>query len=102
MKRRDWKPMREKVQAEGRCRVCRTSSGPIDAAHVIPRSLAPGVGNNMEPENCVPLCRRCHDSFDTHQLDLTAYLTLPEQLAAVTQAGGLYAALRIISGRRDL
>lgn len=102
MKRRDWKPLREKVEAEGRCRVCRTGSGPIDAAHVIPRSLAPGVGNNMRPENAIPLCRLCHESYDSHRLDLTPFLTLPEQLAAVVQAGGLYAALRVTSGRRDL
>lgn len=102
MKRRNWKAAREKVEDEGRCRVCRTSSGPIDAAHVIPRSLAPGVDNNMSAENVVPMCRRCHADYDQHRLDLTMYLLLDEQLAAVSTAGGLYPALRRISNRRDL
>lgn len=102
MSRRNWRPMRDKVEAEGRCRVCRTASEPIDAAHVIPRSLAPGVGNNMEPENCVPLCRTCHQRYDLHQLSLLEHLTLPEQLAAVEQAGGIALAYRRTTNSREL
>ena len=102
MKRRNWKPMREKVEAEGRCRVCRTSSGPIDAAHVIPRSLAPGVGNNMGADNIVPLCRDCHTEYDHHRLSLLEYLGMAEQVAAVRQAGGIALAYRRTANVREL
>lgn len=109
MTRRSWKAAREKVEEEGRCRVCR-SSWNVQAAHVIPRSLAPGVDNNMSADNIVPLCSGtpagggmgCHERYDSHQLDICSVLTLREQLAAVSVAGGLYPALRRISNRRDL
>jgi 5-methylcytosine-specific restriction endonuclease McrA len=102
VKRRDWREARQKVEDEGRCRVCRTSSGPIDAAHVIPRSLAPGVGTNMGAENIVPLCRECHVEYDQHRLDLLPVLTLPEQVAAVRQAGGIALAYRRTTNEREL
>ena len=101
MKRRSWKEARQKVEREGfRCRVCR-SSFQVEAAHVIPRSLAPGVGTNMSADNIVPLCRECHVEYDQHRLDLLPALTLPEQVAAVRQAGGIALAYRRTTNTRD-
>jgi 5-methylcytosine-specific restriction endonuclease McrA len=102
VKRRDWKEARQKVEREGfRCRVCR-SSFQVEAAHVIPRSLAPGVGTNMSADNIVPLCRECHVEYDQHRLDLLPALTLPEQVAAVRQAGGIALAYRRTTNEREL
>jgi 5-methylcytosine-specific restriction endonuclease McrA len=101
VKRRNWKEARQKVEREGfRCRVCR-SSFQVEAAHVIPRSLAPGVGTNMSADNIVPLCRECHVEYDQHRLDLLPALTLPEQVAAVRQAGGIALAYRRTTNTRD-
>ena len=104
MKRRDWREARAKVDAEdGRCRVCRHPGA--EAAHVIPRSLAPGVGENMGADNIVPLCggpHGCHGAYDRHDLDLLPYLTLPEQIAAVRQAGGIALAYRRTTNERTL
>ena len=100
MTRRSWKEARAKVDAEnGRCRVCGAPNA--EAAHVIPRSLAPGVGNNMSADNIVPLCRDCHTEYDQHRLDLLPFLTLPEQIAAVRQAGGIALAYRRTANQRD-
>jgi hypothetical protein len=49
----------------------------------------------------VELCRKCHVDYDSHQLDLLPYLSLAEQLSAVTVAGGIEAARRQISGTRN-
>lgn len=100
-KRRDWREAREKVEAEARCRVCRTG-GRLEAAHVIPRSLAPGLDSNQAAANIVPLCPRCHSAYDLHELDLLPYLRLEEQIAAVSTAGGIGLAMRRISNRRDI
>ena len=101
MTRRNWKEARAKVDAEkGRCRVCGAPNA--EAAHVIPRSLAPGVGNNMSADNIVPLCRDCHTEYDQHRLDLLPFLTLPEQVAAVRSAGGIALAYRRTANVREL
>ena len=101
MKRRDWREARAKVEYEsGRCRVCYAPNA--DAAHVIPRSLAPGVGNNMRADNIVPLCRDCHTEYDQHRLSLLEHLNLPEQVAAVRQAGGIALAYRRTANVREL
>jgi hypothetical protein len=105
VKRRNWKEARQKVEREGfRCRVCR-SSFQVEAAHVIPRSLAPGVGTNMSADNIVPLCGGpdgCHGAYDRHDLSILEYLTLPEQVAAVRQAGGIALAYRRTTNEREL
>lgn len=98
--KRDWRAAREKVDLEGRCRVCRTG-GRLEAAHVIPRSLAPGA-ENQAAANIVPLCPRCHRAYDSHDLDLAPYLVLEEELAAVRSAGSLSLALRRVSNRREV
>ena len=97
---RNWADARRKVDESGaRCRVCRTSNGPIDAAHIIPRSLAPNAGEHADA--ICELCRKCHVDYDSHRLDLLPYLSLAEQLSAVTAAGGIEGARRQITGRRD-
>ena len=96
---RNWAEARRKVTDAGRCRVCRTGQPPIDAAHVIPRSLAPNGGEHADA--IVELCRECHSRYDAHELDLLPYLSLAEQLSAVTVAGGIEAARRQITGRRN-
>ena len=96
---RNWAEARSKVINAGRCRVCRTGQPPIDAAHVIPRSLAPNGGEHADA--IVELCRECHSRYDAHELDLLPYLSLAEQLSAVTVAGGIEAARRQITGRRN-
>ena len=94
--RRDWKQARLKVEAEGRCRVCKRS-GELDAAHVIPRSLSP-IEGSQDADAIVPLCRACHTKYDHHQLDLLPYLSLGEQQAATRQAGGILSAFRVTTG----
>ncbi len=93
---RNWAEARRKVTDAGRCRVCRTGSPPIDAAHVIARSLAPNGGEHADA--VVELCRKCHVNYDSNRLDLLPYLCLAEQLSAVTVAGGIEAARRQITG----
>jgi hypothetical protein len=103
--RRDWsEPHRKIVDEGGRCRRCRSAQGPIDAAHVIPRSLAPGLDRNQGYESTIPLCRRCHDRLDGHEsgFSILEVLTLDEQIQAVKAAGGIAAAYRITTNRRDL
>lgn len=99
MKRRDWTAARAKVEADnnGRCRVCGDS--PVDAAHVIPRSIDPRE-TNMGADSVVGLCRRDHVAYDSHELDLLPHLTLEEQLAAVRAAGSIERARQIITGER--
>lgn len=103
MARRDWREARRKVieHDEGRCRVCR-STWRVQAAHVIPRSLAPGVGNNMGADNIVALCEDCHREYDQHRLDLLPHLSLSEQVAAVREAGGIGLAYRRTTNQRNL
>jgi 5-methylcytosine-specific restriction endonuclease McrA len=98
-KRRDWTAARAKVEADnhGRCRVCRTAG--VDAAHVIPRSINP-TETNMGADAVVGLCRRCHTSYDSHQLDLLPYLTIDEQVHATRMAGSIERARQMITGGR--
>ena len=94
---RDWKEPHAKRDAEGVCRVC--GRDPVDAAHIIPRSLAPNGAEQQD--NIVPLCRSCHRLYDEGFLSLEEYLTAAEAACAVLLAGGLRAALRVVSGGRE-
>lgn len=96
-KRRDWTAARAKVEAEGGCRVC--GEQPVDAAHVIPRSIDPRE-SNMSADSIVGLCRSHHQQYDSHDLDLLAHLNLDEQVAAVIAAGSIERARQIITGER--
>lgn len=90
MKRRDWGPGREKVDAEGRCRnpKCARSDRKLDAAHLWHRS----VGGGMEADLIVPLCgpstddKTCHHAFDAGKLDLLGAITADEEIAVIRAA----------------
>ena len=97
MVRRDWTAARAKVDSEGQCRIC-GSSGRVEAAHIIPRSLN-GSKANMEPDGIVPLCRRCHELTDAGQIPLSPHLSTNEQAHAVMMAGSIIHAIRAMDGR---
>lgn len=42
----------------------------VDPAHLLPRSR----GGCDDPLCVVPLCRKCHEAFDRHELDLLSFL----------------------------
>lgn len=92
---------RQRAAAAGRacCVVCGATKGPIDPAHLIPRSLG-GCG---DPTCVVPLCRGHHRAYDRGELDLLPYLepAWRDQLAHAVGHVGLIGALRRISGRRE-
>jgi hypothetical protein len=73
-------------------------AGPLDPAHLIDRSLAPSFGD--DPLMVVPLCRRHHDLYDDHRLDLSPYLEprYREEVACAVRAVGLFRALARITG----
>jgi hypothetical protein len=81
--KRDWSYARSKVEAEGVCRFC-GSPGPLDPAHVVPRS----AGGDMDARAIVPLCRaRCHPAYDGGRLELLPVLTRAEEIHAVELVG---------------
>lgn len=89
MKRRDWKDARAKVDAEGECRACHVG-GRLEAAHLWPRSM----GGTQDASGIVPLCPRCHQLFDSHQLNLGHVLSTTEQAELVRQSGSIASAYR--------
>lgn len=89
--------MHAKRDHEGACRVC--GRAPVDAAHIIPRSLAPNGGEIAD--NCVPLCREHHVRYDQHRLDLEPFLTSAELAQAVWLMGSLAGAARVVNGHAD-
>ena len=112
---RDWSDARDKVEEEGRCRVCLVPDGSLvdgerirlEAAHAIGREhdevrIGPRGGETLyvRRESIVPLCQFCLSQFHAHRLDLLPFLFLPEQIEAVRAAGGIEAANRRLSGAR--
>jgi hypothetical protein len=102
---RDWSAAREKVEREGRCRVC-GSRERLQAAHVIGRQYDVGLVN---PHDIVPLCSYrnvgtggCHQAYDRRALDLLPYLSYAEQSAAVAHVGIIGAQRRICGVLPDL
>lgn len=95
--KRSWSSARAKVDSEdGLCRVCKLPGA--DAAHLIPRSaVRPGIGERAA--NVIPLCRAHHVAYDRGELDLAPLLTVGEAMSAVELTGGLWAAVRRVSGR---
>lgn len=111
---RDWSEALDKVEEEGRCRVCLVPVGGVvdgcmvqlEAAHVMGRKYdEPEYGPRgrktlvVKRESVVPLCRDCHRQYDERRLDLLPFLFLPEQIEAVRVAGGIFAANKRIAGR---
>lgn len=86
--RRDWTEAREKCELEGICRICGAASP--EPAHLWHR----GRGGDMSSNNIVPLCRHHHTEFDSHRLDILAYLLPDEQVELVKQAGSIETARR--------
>jgi hypothetical protein len=74
--------------------------GPIDPAHLVDRSLAPSAGDDARA--VIPLCRRHHNAYDEHDLDLSTLLEprWREEVAWAVEAVGLFSALRRITGKR--
>ncbi len=107
--RRDWHDALRKLEEEGRCRVCGETRD-LEAAHIIGRKhdaviVGPRGGESLyvHPDSIVPLCggftdNFCHGAYDAHILDLLSYLHVHEQVRAVEDAGGIFSALRRISG----
>ena len=93
------RPQRNKVQAEGKCRVCGIPDTvtTIDPAHATDRS----IGGCDSPDCVVPLCRICHDRYDAHDLDLLPFLTKTEQAHSVLHLG-IEAARQRITNERAL
>lgn len=106
--RRDWSLTHAKMA--GGCRIC---GSPAERAHVVGREhdrFAPVCSDGIPwepylvaPDRIVPLCGPTpgghHGQYDRGELDLTPYLTLPEQLQAVADAGSIFLALKRIQGR---
>ncbi len=76
--KRDVKVMRERFDAEPRCRVCRTDKG-VQVHHIVPRRTVA----NDDPDNLVPLCQLHHQQVHDRKLDLLSHLTPSEQAKAV-------------------
>lgn len=114
--RRYWEAARAKVEREAACRTCNETVG-LQAAHVISRThdrsfdaLWPGAelpddfkpdDLYVNPDDVVPLCRRCHGLYDARALDLLPALTIAEQVAAVRAVGIVAALRRTTSDRRQ-
>ncbi len=102
---RRWKAAHEKVEREGRCRVC-GSAEYLEPAHIIGRRCDPilvgpkgGEYRYVHPDSIVPLCgsfsdRNCHALYDRRSLDLLPYLTIPEQTRGVEDEGGVISFLK--------
>lgn len=69
----------EKFRTEGRCRLCLRpgSIRPLTRHRIVPGAF----GGRYVPENCVPLCRLCHDLIDNR--DRYARATARRMLRAV-------------------
>ncbi|HUB98537.1 MAG TPA: hypothetical protein VMS11_01810 [Solirubrobacterales bacterium] len=106
---RDWKDARAKVDEEGCCRICKRSDRKLEAAHVLGREHdEPKVNKRtgeilkvlyVHPDRVLPACGAapdgtagCHEDVDAHRINYLQHLTLPEQLQAVKDAGGIEAA----------
>lgn len=83
MGKREWTVALEKKRREGYCRIEGCRERATDAAHIVPRSLGGGMGE----DDTVPLCRFHHQEFDHHRLDVLPHLTYAEQAAGVRVIG---------------
>jgi hypothetical protein len=99
---RDWTDARAKVEEEGCCRICKRSGRKLEAAHILGREHdGPKIGAggkplkelHVDPDRIVPLCgpfpEGCHGEVHANQVNLVHHLTMPEQLQAVEDAGGI-------------
>ena len=85
---------RQKVKGSA-CIVC--WRGPCDPAHLIDRSLVPDPDG--DPLRVVPLCRRYHDAYDAHELDLLPHLDEHgDELCEAVRIFGLISTLNRVTG----
>lgn len=109
MAKRDWRAALEKVQREGKCRVC-GSRVRVEFAHLTGRKFDPLFGRHtntpylyVRPESGIPLCgpatdvTTCHGKQHAGRLDLLPYLTNEEAASAVLDVG-LYRAYHKLKG----
>jgi hypothetical protein len=103
---RDWTAARAKVEEEGCCRICKRTDRKLDAAHVLGREHdEPKVSRStgeilkelyVDPDRIFPACGpfpdNCHGDVDFNRINYLQVLTLPEQIKAVEDAGGIEAA----------
>lgn len=101
--KRDWTDALAKVQEEGCCRICKTTSRKLEAAHVLGRihdepKVSKTTGEILKelyvhPDRIVPLCgpfpEGCHGDVDLNRVNLVHHLTISEQVQAVRDAGGI-------------
>jgi hypothetical protein len=103
--KRIWDDARAKVDLEARCRACGwepADTDELDAAHIMGRKYDQPAHTGtktlyVNPLDIVPLCpvfapNHCHQSVDSHELDLLPFLGPEEQTRAVELAGGIEAA----------
>lgn len=95
---------RDKVDAEGCCRICGSTSD-LEMAHTIGKAqqdietVGPRGGRQkfVPSDAVIPLCgpfpAGCHGLHHKGELDLLPYLYLEEEINAARACGGLYAAL---------
>lgn len=102
--KRDWTSAREKVRAEGRCRVCTPEEASVnrwlESAHTIDRQkqdVFTGDALWVNPSCIIPLCRQHHQDYDARKLDILPHLTKVEQAYGVL-AVGIISALRRFTG----
>jgi hypothetical protein len=115
---RDWADARAKVDDEGSCRICKRTDRKLEAAHVLGREHdEPKVSKHtgeilkklyVHPDRIVPLCgpfpEGCHGDVDHNRVNLVHHLTIPEQVQAVKDAGGIapaWIALAPVGPRED-
>lgn len=96
---RDWTDMREKIEREQFCRVGGSLHSPPDPAHIIQRSRVPAGMGAEHQDNCIPLCRRCHQAYDERRLDILPYLS-KEEMGYVVLLVGMLSALERVTNRR--
>lgn len=90
--KRDWSEI--STTADDPCRWCGVE-GRTERAHIAGRTYDRKQDNGIRkvnPDSIVPLCRKHHQQYDAHRLDLLSCLTLPEQVQAVIDLGGIEAA----------
>jgi hypothetical protein len=89
--------MSAEVQTGNACVVC--WQAPTDRAHLIDRSLAPDP--HGDPRRVVYLCRRHHEEYDAHTLDLLPYLASGHrsELARAVELVGLITTLERVTGQ---
>jgi hypothetical protein len=90
-------PRDDTPQTGNACLVC--WQAPTDRAHLIDRSLAPDP--HGDPRRVVYLCRRHHEEYDAHTLDLLPYLASGHrsELARAVELVGLITTLERVTGQ---